>query len=66
MGLFSICPACGSDWCTGCECIENKLKVALQFIAERCTSRELDFQHPKGYRGYKTKREFLKTLDKDF
>lgn len=28
MGLMSICPACGSDWCTGCDCVREKLKAA--------------------------------------
>lgn len=21
MGVFSLCPVCGSDWCSGAECI---------------------------------------------
>lgn len=31
MGLMSICPVCGSDWCTGAECViiprDEKIKV---------------------------------------
>lgn len=26
MGIFTCCPACGSDYCTGCDCVEEKYR----------------------------------------
>jgi hypothetical protein len=26
VGMFGMCPACGSDWCTGCECVKEQAK----------------------------------------
>lgn len=34
MGMFSMCPACGSDWCNGCECVKDKIKQAQQKTAD--------------------------------
>lgn len=28
MSLFTTCPACGSDWCSGAECLREKLRAA--------------------------------------
>lgn len=25
MGLMSMCPACGSDWCFGAECVKDSM-----------------------------------------
>jgi hypothetical protein len=35
MSTFTMCPACGSDWCRGCDCVKqerDKYKAALQRI----------------------------------
>lgn len=32
MGMFSMCPSCGSDYCTGCECVKEKYAAILGFV----------------------------------
>ena len=29
MGMFSICLACGSDWCCDCECVRDPLMARI-------------------------------------
>lgn len=33
MGIFASCPACGSDWCTGCACVRERLEAAEARLA---------------------------------
>lgn len=32
MGMFSMCPACGSDYCVGCECVTRRYAAILWFV----------------------------------
>jgi len=44
MGLMSMCSACGSDWCSGCDCVKDEYRARalklLQKIGERHNGRE--------------------------
>ena len=28
MGMLSMCPSCGSDWCSNCECVRDQVRAA--------------------------------------
>lgn len=34
MGLMSMCPACGSDWCTNCECVRKRVTALEALLAD--------------------------------
>jgi len=34
MGIFSMCPACGSDWCVGAECVKEQARKDREVLAK--------------------------------
>jgi hypothetical protein len=34
MGLMTMCPACGSDWCSNCQCVRDQLALVNVAYAE--------------------------------
>lgn len=35
MSMFTMCPACGSDWCSGCECVKRDMQKNIDDLQKR-------------------------------
>lgn len=44
MGLMSMCPACGSDWCSGCDCVRTEMQKTIDALRADVQRMEAEVQ----------------------
>ena len=47
MGMFSMCPACGSDYCSNCDCVRDKLSTQIKTLQQRVAALSVPSSPPE-------------------